>query len=412
MLFASFDELFEFVEGALTRLLGPFFVGAVITLVSMFVSFVWACDVPFLWNAGHAGAALFVAALALVFGYSVLYFYFMSAVVDPGRAPTVAEYAALCASRGVQSPEAPEREKEDTPGVAALQEDVDQVTFCTVDEAVLEPGRPHRMVECVVCSKCESQRVVLRWWCVVCVSRCCVYETGGAIKVPRSHHCKACERCTLKMDHHCSLCFPPSTAPKCLLCWSCTCAHGKTVWISNCVGYRNQKYFVLFLVYVAVAMVLFALVTAPLLCELLDRASPYRYVYSYGWTVLVVSVAAAVFLAVLGMGGFNLYQSALNITSVEMAQRQTYKRMVRHRERLLALARERGLSAEEVAQRVPPIHESFVPVDHSRGSVAANLRELFGARPGESLVWALLPHLRRVQGPGYCLSPSISPEHR
>ena len=174
------------------------------------------------------------------------------------------------------------------------------------------------------------------------------------------------------------------------------------------MGYRNQKYFVLFLVYVAVGMVLFALVTAPLLRELLARESPYRYVYSYGWTVLVVSIAAAVFLAVLGMGGFNLYQSAQNITSVEMAQRQTYRRMVRHRERLLARARASGLSEEEVAQRVPPIHESFVPVDHSRGSVSANLRELFGARPGESLFWSLLPHLRRVQGQGYCRSPSFS----
>lgn len=171
MLFASFDELFEFVEGALTRLLGPFFVGAVITLVSMFVSFVWACDVPFLWNAGHGAAALFVAALALVFGYSVLYFYFMTAVVDPGRAPTVAEYAALCARRGVPSPASPGAavggpEAEARPAAeGAAADDVEQVTFCTVDEGVLEPGRPHKMVECVVCSKCESRTFVSPYCC-------------------------------------------------------------------------------------------------------------------------------------------------------------------------------------------------------------------------------------------------------
>ena len=174
------------------------------------------------------------------------------------------------------------------------------------------------------------------------------------------------------------------------------------------MGYRNQKYFVLFLVYVAVGMVLFVLVTAPLLWELTDRESPLRWVYSYGWTVLVVSIAAAVFLAVLGMGGFNLYQSALNITSVEMAQRQTYKKMVRQRERMLAAARAAGVAEAELAQKVPPIHASFVPVDHSLGSIAANLRQLFGARPGESLFWSLLPHMRRVQGQGYCLSPSFS----
>ena len=40
----------------------------------------------------------------------------------------------------------------------------------------------------------------------------------------RSHHCKICGKCTLKMDHHCH-------------------------WIANCVGYYNQKNFYQFLFY-------------------------------------------------------------------------------------------------------------------------------------------------------------------
>lgn len=49
-------------------------------------------------------------------------------------------------------------------------------------------------------------------------------------KPPRTHHCRICRRCVLKMDHHCT-------------------------WINNCVGLANYKIFFVFVTYAVIACI-------------------------------------------------------------------------------------------------------------------------------------------------------------
>ena len=80
--------------------------------------------------------------------------------------------------------------------------------------------------------------------------------------------------------------------------------------------------------------------------------------YSYSLNTFALSCALALTVSVLGMGGYNVVLTCLDLSSVEMAQRQANMRYVRYRERvvrqLTKKAHELGLEIVSIAPTAQP----------------------------------------------------------
>jgi len=127
-------------------------------------------------------------------------------------------------------------------------------------------------------------------------------------KPDRTHHCRICDRCILRMDHHCP-------------------------WISNCVGFRNYKYFLLALFYVIACLGFVLGVLAPRVGHAFRPiTSTIKFIAEDLLVLMVYLLCVMLFIAFSLFFTFHINLTLNNMTTIELKEKKNNgDRFIRHR---------------------------------------------------------------------------------
>ncbi|KAJ2546463.1 Palmitoyltransferase zdhhc2 [Coemansia sp. RSA 1933] len=117
-------------------------------------------------------------------------------------------------------------------------------------------------------------------------------------KPDRAHHCSVCGVCVLKMDHHCP-------------------------WVNNCVGFNNQKAFLLFIAYSALYCLDIAITTMVFYTRFIFRAPGTAEISIIPMFLIILSLAFSI--AMVGFVGFHVYLIWNNLTTIESYERNNFR---------------------------------------------------------------------------------------
>lgn len=130
-------------------------------------------------------------------------------------------------------------------------------------------------------------------------------------KPDRTHHCSSCKRCVLKMDHHCP-------------------------WLATCVGLRNYKAFLLFLIYTSTfCLACFATAALWVWDEVLNDVAYANTLLPVN-AILLAVIAGIIGLVLTGFTAWHISLAVRNLTTIESLENTRYlsplrKALDRHR---------------------------------------------------------------------------------
>lgn len=126
-------------------------------------------------------------------------------------------------------------------------------------------------------------------------------------KPERTHHCSVCDTCILKFDHHCP-------------------------WLNQCVGIGNERYFVLFMIWLTIGCFVVMISGWKIVAESVSIFQPWHHKYTPRMFPLLTYVLCAMMGFCLGvMAIWQLLIIGWGETSVESSDNTHYREVCRRK---------------------------------------------------------------------------------